>query len=96
MEPDYPNAKYWFRKAGSHLDGERLQKETLVLFQNSENEGLYQKFAKEKEWNPALLTELVESSLQENRTEEQVLLEQIQALELCFLLEVVLGELEIR
>jgi hypothetical protein len=91
LEPDYSNAKYWFRMAGGHPDGDLLQKETLKLLQESGNEALYLKFTQKTGWNPGLLTDMVEAALQTRGTGDEVLLlEQIQAIELRLLLKAVL------
>jgi hypothetical protein len=93
MEPDYSNAKYWFRMAGGHPEGERLQQETLNLLLDSTtgNEELYQRFSHSKGWNPALLTDQVEEALRKGKsTDEVTLLERIQAIELRLLLTSIL------
>jgi hypothetical protein len=91
LEPDYSNAKYWFRMAGGHPDGDLLQKETLKLLQESGNEALYLRFTQKTGWNPILLTDMVEAALQTRGTEDEVLLlEQIQTIELRLLLKAVL------
>jgi hypothetical protein len=93
MEPDYSNAKYWFRMAGGHPEGEQLLQETLKLLRDSTsgNETLYQRFSPIKGWNPALLTDMVEEALQKGKFSQEVtLLERIQAIELRLLLAGVL------
>jgi hypothetical protein len=96
LEPDYPNAKYWFRMAGGHPDGDLLQKETLKLLRESGNEALYLRFTQKTGWNPGLLTDMVEAALQTRGTGELPLLERIQTMELRLLLEAVLRELDKR
>jgi hypothetical protein len=89
MEPDYSNAKYWFRMAGGHPDGEQLQHETLKLLQDSTsgNASLYLRFSHNKGWDPGLLTDLVEETLRKGKSAVEVtLLERIQAIELRLLL----------
>jgi hypothetical protein len=98
MEPDFSNAKYWFRMAGGHPAGELLQQKTLELLREpaSGNEALYRRFMQKTAWHPELLTDMVEEASQTHSTGDDVaLLEQIQALELQLLLEVVLRELDI-
>jgi hypothetical protein len=98
MEPDFPNAKYWFRMAGGHTNGDLLQQKTLELLRESTtgNETLYWRFMQKTAWNPELLTDIVAAAaLQTPGTEDEVpLLEQIQAMELRLLLEVVIRELD--
>jgi hypothetical protein len=99
MEPDYSNAKYWFRMAGGHPDGKRLQQETLNLLRESASfdAALLQRFAQEKAWNPALFTDIVASFLQKHGAgEEGSVLERMQAMELNLLLEAELREMDIR
>jgi hypothetical protein len=93
IEPDYSNAKYWFRMAGGHPYGERLQQDSLNLLRESAsvNESFYQRFAQEKSWNPLLFTDMVAAFLQKRSdAEEGSLLERIQAMELNLLLEAAL------
>jgi hypothetical protein len=90
IEPDYSNAKYWFRMAGSHPDGKQLQQNMLKLLRESVyiNELPYQRLAQEKLWNPSLFTDIVAAFLQKGGPEEEgSLLERIQAEELRLLLE---------
>jgi hypothetical protein len=100
MEPDFSNAKYWFRMAGGHPNGDLLQQKTLEILRESTsgNEALYRKFKQKTTWNPELLTDMVAAAaLQTRGTEDEVLLlERIQAIELRLLLEVVLRELDKR
>jgi hypothetical protein len=96
LEPDYPNAKYWFRMAGGHPNGDQLQVETLKLLRESEDEALYRRFTQKTEWNPGLLTDIVEEALQTRGNGDLSLLERIQTLELRLLLEAVLQELNKR
>jgi hypothetical protein len=96
IEPDYSNAKYWFRMAGGHPDGERLQQDTLNLLRESAsiNETLFQSFANQTGWNPALFTDMAATFLQKRIAgKEGSLLERIQAMELHLLLEAEIREM---
>jgi hypothetical protein len=98
MEPDYSNAKYWFRMAGGHPDGELLQQDTLNLLRESTfiNKTLFHRFAQETSWNPALFTDMVAAYLQKRGAKEEgSLLERIQAMELHLLLEAELRKMDI-
>ena len=97
MEPDYSNAKYWFRMAGVHPRGEQVQQGTLEILRdsNSGNSILFQRFSREKSWNPELLTDIIAATLKSPLNADEVtILEQIQAIELRLLMETVLRELD--
>lgn len=97
MEPDYSNAKYWFRRAGGHPRGEQVQQGTLEILRdsNSDNSILFQSFSREKSWNPELLTDIIAATLKSPLNADEVtILEQIQAIELRLLMETVLRELD--
>jgi hypothetical protein len=98
IEPDFSNAKYWFRMAGGHPVGELLQQKTLELLREptSGNEALYRRFMQKMAWHPELLTDMAEAASQTRWIGDEVpLLERIQAMELQLLLEAVLRELDI-
>lgn len=90
MEPDYSNAKYWFRMAGGHPVGKQLQQNTLELLRESGNEALIQKLSHETSWNPVLFTDIVATTLKAHGNGNDIAtLEQIQALELRLLMEAI-------
>lgn len=94
MEPDYPNAKYWFRMAGKHPDGDLLHKAALELSGDSVNgyDELYMKFNRINTWSPELMTDLVATvAFPDYGNELEVqLLEKIQAKELQLLIAKIL------
>ncbi|MEX2673717.1 MAG: hypothetical protein WD294_16575 [Phycisphaeraceae bacterium] len=60
-EPDYPNAKYWFSKAGDHPVFEPLYQDALVLASQSAD-ARTSDLQREGRWNPATFVDLCQQA----------------------------------
>ena len=85
-EPDYPNAKYWFRRAGSHSAYLILSSRVEEYLGEVQNDLLSKLLVPGGCWNPFAFVDAVE------RTEEDIeTLQNIQRLEFESLVESFLG-----
>lgn len=94
MEPDYPNAKYWFRQTGSHPLYPRLWQEIKAWAAQDASvlhtgHAQLNKWLEADEYDPFIYVDLVELALASKSDELIVQLEQIQHLELRLLLNYV-------
>ena len=79
-EPDYSNAKYWFRRVGRHPVFEPLYEQAARIDQAPES------IASRKTWDPFVFVDLCEQASRDNAVLEQVCRE-IQQLEWRLLLD---------
>ena len=85
-EPDYPNAKYWFRRAGSHSAYLILSSRVEEYLGEVKNELLLKQLVPDGCWDPFAFVDAVE------RTEEDIeILQNIQRLEFESFVESFLG-----
>jgi hypothetical protein len=96
MEPDYSNAKYWFRLVGIHPAFELLQKKVSTYLEqdgiidkvnHSEMKSILHKILKQDQWDPNLFIDAVELQLQSQGADAKDILERIQQLEMLNLLQ---------
>lgn len=96
MEPDYSNAKYWFRLVGAHPAFETLQ---IKVSDYLEKYGILEKvnhpqiksilleISKQDKWDPYLFIDAVELEVQSQESYAKGALERIQQLEMLNLLQ---------
>ena len=88
-EPDYPNAKYWFRRAGSHSAYLPLSSRVEEYLGGIQNELFSKRLIPSGCWDPFAFVDAVENV---ERTEEDFeILQNIQRLEFESLVESFLG-----
>jgi hypothetical protein len=76
-EPDYDNAKYWFRKAGDHPIFEPLAKAAAEMYAASKSDSSSAFLAKQSGWDPFAFVDLCQESLAK-RSPCELLCRQIQ------------------
>lgn len=97
MEPDYSNAKYWFRQVGDHPIYEELQKRLAEASDETRRQweaACPATFAKEFSllltegaWDPYVFVDLVSGALRESADGWIPVLEKLQKLEIMLLLQ---------
>ena len=85
-EPDYPNAKYWFRRAGSHSAYLILSSRVEEYLGEVKNELLLKQLVPDGCWDPFAFVDAVE-----RREEDIEILQNIQRLEFESFVESFLG-----
>lgn len=92
-EPDYSNARYWFRRVGSHGSFPQIAVEVSRLLQSSRSEnGLAKELIAKNQWDPFAFIDLCEEAAGKPPSDERVqLLQQIQGIESEVLLEYLVG-----
>jgi len=84
-EPDYPNAKYWFRRAGNHSSYLTLASRVEEYLDEVKNELLSKRLVPDGCWDPFAFVDAVETA---ERTGENIeILQNIQRLEFESLVE---------
>jgi hypothetical protein len=85
-EPDYPNAKYWFRRAGSHPSFLALAAQAAEVLNRVPETDLQSRLLPNKTWDPFAFVDEVEDVQRGEFRSRVPLLEEIQKLEMqCFL-----------
>jgi hypothetical protein len=64
-EPDFSNAKYWFRQVGEHPVFEPLQREVAALTAESDITGAAASLATQTHWDPFRFVDLCQQALRE-------------------------------
>jgi len=62
-EPDYPNAKYWFRRAGDHPCYPGLAGQVAAYLGVTGNEALAKRLVPGGQWDPFTFVDAVESAM---------------------------------
>ena len=85
-EPDYSNAKYWFRRVGAHPSFLSLAVRASELLEKAGESDLHSRLLPNKTWDPFAFVDAVENASEGQFTSKAPLLQQIQKLEFeCFL-----------
>jgi|SRR5581483_6599697 hypothetical protein len=87
-EPDYSNARYWFRHVGSHDSFPKIADGVARLLQSGRGEKLSKELISKGEWDPFAFIDLCESAARKPPSDDQVkLLREVQGIESEVLLE---------
>jgi hypothetical protein len=89
-EPDYGNAKYWFRQVGTHPIFDPLRKSVEMIFQDSESsatQNARRKLLAKSQWDPFAFVDFCQECAQGDDPERTRIAEEIQWREMCLLLE---------
>jgi hypothetical protein len=81
-EPDYSNARYWFRRVGSHGAFPKIADGVARLLESNHAAGLKKELVPKNQWDPFAFIDLCEKVAGKSPTDEQVkLLREIQGIE---------------
>ncbi len=85
-EPDFSNARYWFRRVGSHRSFECVVGKIKIALLTSHVELVAKQIAPNDKWHPLGFVDFLEDQAQRQDTDYEQLLRQIQSAEIqCFL-----------
>lgn len=84
-EPDYSNAKYWFRRVGAHPSFLSLAVRVGELLEKAGESDLHSRLLPNKTWDPFAFVDAVEDAMEGQFKSKIPILQQIQKLEFeCF------------
>ena len=85
-EPDYSNAKYWFRRVGAHPSFLSLAVRASELLEKADETDLLSRLVPNRTWDPFAFVDTVEDAAGGQFVSKVPILQQVQKLELeCFL-----------
>jgi hypothetical protein len=84
-EPDYANAKYWFRRVGSHPSFLGLAVRASEYLEKADESDLHSRLVPNKMWDPFAFVDAVEDAEEGQFRSKIAVLQQVQKLEFeCF------------
>jgi hypothetical protein len=91
-EPDFTNARYWFRRVGRHPAFPEIGRRVKALLESNGNQGLGEKLASRSQWDALAFIDLCEQAAGRKPSEVPAnLLREIQRIETEALLAVLCG-----
>ena len=90
-EPDYPNAKYWFRRVGDHPCFPALASDATEYLDAAGDEALAKRLAPGGHWDPFAFVDAVEAAVRYGNPSEIGLLQHVQRIEFETLAQTILA-----
>ena len=90
-EPDYPNAKYWFRRVGDHPCFPALASDATEYLDAAGDEALAKRLAPGGHWDPLAFVDAVEAAVRYGNPSEIGLLQHVQRIEFETLAQTILA-----